>query len=117
MKIQTVILSRDSFTRASAQKWLREHGFRSGIDEKTSSFRARQLDPSKFADFRTITLRHGVQAVVGCPTRGNPVGIAPFLWAGAALAAVAGGYLIAKGQQREAPQPNFTPQGPEVLNA
>lgn len=67
---QTVILSKDLFNKREAGNWIREHDFRiSKIDETTNSWRFRQQPPGWFekGSFRTIRLRPGVTAVIGCP--------------------------------------------------
>jgi len=67
--IQTLVLSRDKFKSADdAKKWAREHDFKGGaVDETEDSYHIRQRDPGDFKDdsFRTVSLKDGVQAVVG----------------------------------------------------
>lgn len=65
MKVQTLIFSKDRFTRKSAVKWATSHGFTaSKVDEKENTFRIRQKDPGQFETFRTITFKPGLKAVV-----------------------------------------------------
>lgn len=68
MTTQTLILSKDRFkSLPDAQAWCKKHGFKSGVDETTNSYRFRQREPSDFADgsLRTIKLDKGIDAVVG----------------------------------------------------
>lgn len=56
--VQTVVFDKESWTRASASDWLKEHELRSDkVDETESSLRYRQRDPGDFTpgSFRTIT--------------------------------------------------------------
>lgn len=67
--VQTLIFSKDKFDSAdAAKKWAKDHDFRADkVDETDDSFRLRQRDPGDFKQesFRTISLKDGVQAVVG----------------------------------------------------
>ena len=68
--VQTLIFDKDRFTRAQVISWASDHDMSSSkVDETGESFRLRQREPSDFIDgsFRTITLRPGVQAVIGRP--------------------------------------------------
>jgi len=73
--VQTLIFSRDVFATADdARLWAREHGYRDDkVDETGDSWRLRQQDPDNFDDasFRTISLRDGVQAVIGTLREGR----------------------------------------------
>jgi len=65
MKVQTLIFAKSHFSRSSAKKWAKSHGFKaSKVDEKENTFRLRQKPPSKFETFRTITFKPGIKAVV-----------------------------------------------------
>ena len=44
-RIQSLILQKERFDKSAAAEWLRAHGFKSGLDEKSRTFRAR---PSKY---------------------------------------------------------------------
>ena len=69
-QVQTVILSQQFFSQREAESWIRRHGFRlSKIDESRNFWRFRQQPPTRFEEgsFRTIRLRPGVEAVIGCP--------------------------------------------------
>jgi len=63
-KVQTLIFSKDKFTKQQATKWATDHDFHSGkVDETENSYRLRQMDPGKFKeDFSTIELTDGVKA-------------------------------------------------------
>jgi len=65
MQVQTLIFNKDKFSRKSAVKWAKSHGFKaSKVDEKENTFRIRQRDPGEFETFRTIPFKPGLQAVV-----------------------------------------------------
>jgi len=65
MKVQTLIFSKDRFSRKDAMKWAKAHGFKAAkVDEKENTFRLRQRDPDQFGTFRTITFKPGIKAVV-----------------------------------------------------
>ena len=70
-KVQTLLLARAEFRSASAARaWAREHGFSDAkVDPDVHFFRLRQAHPHAFraGSLRTIHLRPGVMAVVGCP--------------------------------------------------
>ena len=69
-KIQTLVFDRDMFTTSQAASWARRHGFQAPTaDVKLNTIRIRQENPEKFqaGSLRTIRLRAGVQAVIGCP--------------------------------------------------
>ncbi len=71
--IQTVIISKDKFSKKQAADWMREYEFgkhlMSDADEKDKTYRFRQIDPSalKSDSFKTIDLKPGIKAVIGCP--------------------------------------------------
>ena len=69
-QVQTLILSQQFFNQREAASWIRRHGFRlNKIDESKNFWRFRQQEPDEFEkdSFRTIRLRPGVEAVIGCP--------------------------------------------------
>lgn len=69
-EIQTLIFSKDWFSKPEAKDWAKRNKFKYGkVDEKEDTFRLRQQDPEDFEDdkFRTIELRDGLKAVIGCP--------------------------------------------------
>ena len=69
-QVQSVILSQQFFSLREAEDWILSHGFRvSKIDESRNFWRFRQQPPTWFkkGTFRTIRLRPGVEAIVGCP--------------------------------------------------
>lgn len=69
MKYQSLIFSKDNFSKAEAIAWAKKHDFKAIVDEKPNSYRMRQVSPSKFraGSFRTIPFTTGVEAVIGCP--------------------------------------------------
>jgi HK97 family phage prohead protease len=74
MVVQTLIFSKEKFTKEQAQKWCKDHNFESeGVDETTDSYRIRQEDPSLFDpnSFKTIDITEGVKAVVGKKKEGK----------------------------------------------
>ena len=69
-RIQTLIFDREMFTPGQTEIWAKRHGFKhSGLDVKAYTVRVRQESPGDFIEgsMRTITLRAGVKAVIGCP--------------------------------------------------
>jgi len=69
-EIQTLVFEREMFTTAEAAGWARRHGFKAPTaDVKLNTIRLRQKEPGDFVEgsFRTIPLRAGVKAVIGCP--------------------------------------------------
>lgn len=69
-QVQSVILSQQFFSLREAEDWILSHDFRvSKIDESRNFWRFRQQPPTWFkkGTFRTIRLRPGVEAIVGCP--------------------------------------------------
>ena len=67
---QSLVLSKQFFTLKQAENWIQRHGFTlRKIEESRNNWRFRQHDPKRFEDesFRTIRLRPGVEAVIGCP--------------------------------------------------
>ena len=69
-QVQSVILSQQFFSLREAESWIRRNGFHiSKIDESQNFWRFRQQPPTRFEkeSFRTIRLRPGVEAVIGCP--------------------------------------------------
>ena len=66
--IQTLIFSKEKFTRTQATAWASSHNFKSSdVDETGNSYRLRQKPPGNFQpnSYRTISLTDGVQAVIG----------------------------------------------------
>jgi len=70
-RVQTLLLSRVHFPSAQrARDWAHKHGFlATKVDPGANYFRLRQAHPKNFrsGSLRTIPLRPGVMAVVGCP--------------------------------------------------
>lgn len=67
-EIQTLIFSKDKFTKKQAKSFAERNDFKMGkIDETGPSFRFRQRDPGDFVRLRTIKLpkSDGVKATVG----------------------------------------------------
>ena len=64
MNIQSLIFSKDKFTRDKAVNWAKKHGYKTGIDETGNSYRMRQTSPGDKTKFRTISLTEGISAVV-----------------------------------------------------
>lgn len=66
--VQTLIFSKEKFSRQQAIDWAKEHDYRADkVDETENSFRLRQREPDDFQEgsFRTIELTEGVSAVIG----------------------------------------------------
>jgi HK97 family phage prohead protease len=67
MTVQSIIVSKEKFTKEEAIKWITEHNYSAEVDETDSSFRFRQRDPNEFdaQSFKTINFTDGIDAVVG----------------------------------------------------
>lgn len=63
--IQTLIFSKEKFSKAEAVKWAKDHDYKTGVDETTDSYRLRQRDPDEMTGMKTISLTDGVQAIIG----------------------------------------------------
>jgi len=71
-QIQTLIFDKSMFNLRQAKAWAKKNNFKNDfVDGKLNTFRIRQKDPTMFTEdgFRTIQLRQGVQAVIGCPKK------------------------------------------------
>lgn len=89
-RVQSVLMSKDIFSRKEAVKWVKEHDYKAEIDETENYYRFRQQEPEQFEEesFRTIEFTDGIKAVIGCPLNkkmergdsvkydraGNPIG-------------------------------------------
>lgn len=69
---QSVLLSRDRFTLASAKKWIKKHDFkvtfyRKEAEKTENYFRFRQMAPSRFKKDNYVTkeISDGVKLVLG----------------------------------------------------
>jgi hypothetical protein len=51
--IQSVIFDKDNWSLTDAKKWLKDHDFKTSVDEKENTFRFRQKEPDQFSSFRT----------------------------------------------------------------
>ena len=68
--IQSLLFSKQKFTKKTAKSWADKYDFKYGkVDETENNFRLRQQEPSDFhkGTFRTIQIKDGLQAVIGCP--------------------------------------------------
>ncbi len=67
MNIQSILFSRDKFSRTQTIEWLKSHNKKHLLDVKLKHYRARQVEPSRFisSTFRTITISPGVQMIIG----------------------------------------------------
>lgn len=71
-QIQSLIFDKSMFNLRQAKAWAKKNNFENAyVDGKLNTLRIRQKDPNLFVEdgFRTIQLRQGVQAVIGCPKR------------------------------------------------
>lgn len=63
---QSVLFSKDKFSKAQAKKWLKDNGLKAdGLDEKDKTYRFRQFDPQDKFRYRNKTISPGVIFVVG----------------------------------------------------
>ncbi|MFQ5871530.1 MAG: hypothetical protein ACE5IB_05180 [Candidatus Geothermarchaeales archaeon] len=64
-QVQSLIFSKDHFTRDEALAWAKEHDFKAGkVHETENSYRLRQFDPGACESFRSKKLTTGVTAVI-----------------------------------------------------
>ena len=71
-QIQSLIFDKSMFNLRQAKAWAKKNNFENDfVDGKLNTLRIRQKDPAMFTEdgFRTIQLRQGVQAVIGCPKK------------------------------------------------
>jgi len=77
--IQTLIFSKDKFSKEEAIKWISDHGFKNnGVDESENGYLFKQressdFDPDGFGEgqqYKTINLTDGVKAVIGFLIKG-----------------------------------------------
>ena len=71
MVMQTIIFPKTDWkSRSSVKSWLKSHSKKTGIDETTTSYRARQAEPGSFKEgtFRTIELNSETLTEVEDPT-------------------------------------------------
>jgi hypothetical protein len=75
-EVQSLVFSKEYFTRAQAKEWAEKHGFKYGkVDETDNTYRLRQTDPDNYDKdtFRYKTFKQGIRAVVAMPLE-NPNG-------------------------------------------
>ena len=64
--VQSIILEKKHYPKAAdAVRWLKAHGYRHELDEKTHTWRARQLSPSEFKTFSNKKIGTGLEIVLG----------------------------------------------------
>lgn len=62
--VQSVLIPK-TFTKAHAEKWLRDHNFLvSPVDETAEYYRYRQFDPKGAKQHRTISSKDGIKFVI-----------------------------------------------------
>lgn len=72
-KIQSLIFDKDEFNKSDAIHWAKKHDFKALVDEKSNTYRIRQISPDKFKaeSFRTTDfggkLPKGIKAVIAKP--------------------------------------------------
>lgn len=68
-EVQSVLLPKGKYTRASARNWIYKHGFAvefngKGPDSKGNYFRFRQRRPKKGSNYRTIAVGNGIMLII-----------------------------------------------------
>lgn len=68
-KVQSLLFSKKHYTKSQAMRWLREHNFKcefggKGPDITDNYIRFRQRRPKKDKEYRTITFRTGILAII-----------------------------------------------------
>jgi len=77
MRAQSVIFSKDYWTKESARKWLLEHAMKTPVAKEEGKYLHYQQEPTSHFEkgsFRTKTIdvRRGVRLIVGCPKTSAP---------------------------------------------
>lgn len=68
MHTQTILFDKAKFTLKQAKAWLKEHGFKTGLDEGVTVYRFRQENPHKFNknSFKSKKIKPGISMLFGC---------------------------------------------------
>jgi len=74
MVVQTILIDKGRYSLEQAKKWLSDHDFDTGVDEKATVYRFRQREPGDFDanSFRTVSIAKGIQFVIGRIKRHDP---------------------------------------------
>lgn len=70
MSLQSILISKNSYTKNQANKWIREHGFienfkgKKGAHETDNYFRYRQKLPNKQKKYRTSRIDKGIYFIL-----------------------------------------------------
>ena len=67
--IQALVLSKEVFTKAKAEKWIKDHNFKpvKVVHVVKNNYRFRLKEPSEKYDYRMKHITTGVQAVIEYP--------------------------------------------------
>lgn len=67
MTTQSILFDKEHFTLEQAKKWLKDHDYKTDVDEKPDTYRFRQRDPKDFQEgsMRTIQIKTGIKMIVG----------------------------------------------------
>ena len=67
--IQALVLSKEHFTKAKAEKWVRDHNFRpiKVVHVVKNNYRFRLKEPSEKYDYRMKHITTGIMAVIEYP--------------------------------------------------
>lgn len=63
--IQSVVFPKSRFSLRDALSWLTRHEFKTDLDETTSAYRFRQVDPKKFVRYITRKTDNGPDLIIG----------------------------------------------------
>jgi SPP1 gp7 family putative phage head morphogenesis protein len=58
-----LFMPKDAWTKEDVRAWLKDHDFKTEIQETDSSYRARQADPDDFERIRTIPFKNGKKKI------------------------------------------------------
>ena len=73
MTLQTILISKEVYDLDEAKGWLKDHDYKTDVDEKAGTFRFRQRDPGDFkgGSFRTVDIAKGIKFVLGKLAEGS----------------------------------------------
>jgi len=63
-KIQSIIFLKHLWTKPNAVNWLKNHNFKSDVDEKLKTWRFRQIQPNKKYKYITKKTPEGISFVI-----------------------------------------------------
>jgi hypothetical protein len=68
--LQAIVISKDTYTKARANKWIKSHGFKpiKKMHETLKTYRYRLIEPDYYNyEYRTKKLTEGIKAIIQIP--------------------------------------------------